>query len=96
MSLPADTGSVVPPGSDDAGDGQTTGTLTGTIRSTWVIAASTLDVFEQIRLTGTPPPAVPRSPTTYVTHAPRIVAATPIVSSFTPAMPLRGMTNRSR
>ena len=35
-----------------------------------------------------------RTPTTYVTHAPMMLAAKPTVRSFTPAMQLLGMMTR--
>ncbi|MCC6993494.1 MAG: hypothetical protein IT370_02580 [Deltaproteobacteria bacterium] len=60
-TLPGATGGSIPPGAYDAVDAQTTGSTTGTFRSTWFFAGTQLDVFEQLTLTGTPPTPVPRS-----------------------------------
>ncbi len=71
-SLPGATGGPIPPGAYDAVDAQTTGSTTGTYRSTWFFAGAQVDVFEQLTLTGTPPTPVPRS-FSYTTSAARLL-----------------------
>ncbi len=71
-TLPGATGGPIPPGAYDAVDAQTTGSTTGTYRSTWFFAGAQVDVFEQLTLTGTPPTPVPRS-FSYTTSAARLL-----------------------
>lgn len=62
VSLPAMTGGAIPLGSYDAVEAKTTGTLLGTYRGSWTFeTATTLQVFEQLALSGTPPTPKPRT-----------------------------------
>lgn len=61
-SLPAMTGGTIALGSYDVVEAQTTLSISGTIRSTWVFESeSLLQIIEQIALSGTPPAPTPRS-----------------------------------
>lgn len=60
-SIPLATGGTIPPGTYDAVDAQTTSTLSGTFRSTWVISGDEIDTYEQLTLQTTPPEPTPRT-----------------------------------
>jgi len=81
-TLPAASGGNIPPGTYDAVDAQTTGATTGSFRSTWVFAGTSVDVLDQITLTGTPPTPVPRTFAVNTSTQPRIMR-TPICGSTT-------------